>query len=115
MQGMPRIFGVFNGLDIGGIFEEAAVFNVAGYARQVLKHHPARAYIGVSHLGVPHLSLGKTYVYAGGREAGGGICGKQSVDVGSIGKLDGVARPGGGQAEAVHDYENRFFIHLFTP
>ena len=67
------LLAVVHGLDIGLVLKEAAVLNGAADAGQILEHHPAGADVGVPHLGVAHLALGKTHVQPGGGQAAAGV------------------------------------------
>ena len=82
MQGAVMIQRVLHGVLQGLFFEENAVLNVLGDLHQHLVNHAARADVGVSHLGIAHLTIGQAHVQAGSADAGIGIFRLQRVDIG---------------------------------
>ena len=79
---------------------------------QILKHNPAAADVGVTHLTVAHLAGGQPHVQTAGREFRVGALGKELIEHGRLRQRDGVARAGLCQAEAVHNNQRRrCFVH----
>ena len=113
VQGMAAGLGIFNGLEVDGVLEELAVLDLLGHLGQDLEHDAARAHVGVADLGVAHLPLGQAHVEAGGLEAGVGIFGKEFIEIGGVGNIDGVAAGGRRQSVAVHDNQDCFFAHVY--
>ena len=112
VQRAVPLLAVVHGLNIGLILKEGAVLNGLGDPGQILEHHPARADVGVTHLGVAHLPLRQAHVHAGGRQLAAGVLGKDLVQVGGTGGGNGVAGLVAPQAKTVHDNEgSRCFTH----
>ena len=112
MQGVAAGLGVLDGLEVHGVLEELAVFDLLGHLGQDLEHDAARAHVGVADLGVAHLALGQAHVKAGGLEDGVGIFGKKFIEIGGVGNIDGVAAGGRRQSIAVHDNQDCFLAHV---
>ena len=104
MQRRALFHAGIHGVQIGGILEEVAVGNGLGDAGQVLKHHPARADVGVANLTVAHLARGQAHVQPGGGELRVGKLLKETVQPGGLRRLDGISgQMAVGHAEAVHN------------
>ena len=82
-----------------------------GDAGELLVNHPAGADVGVAHLGVAHLPLRQTHIHAGSADIGAGVFGKDAVQVGGFGGMDGVAVVLGAVAEAIHNNKCKRFLH----
>ena len=65
-----------------GVFHDAAVAAGTVDLDQVLINHTAGTDIEVSYLGVTHLSIGQTHVFAAGLQLRVGIFGVQGVKIG---------------------------------
>ena len=78
---------------------------------QVLPHDAAGPHVGVSDLGIAHLSVGQADGSSGGLQLRAGHFRKQAVQVRGAGGCDGVARSCRSQAEAVHDAKHDRFVH----
>ena len=111
MQRVAAVLGVVHGLDIHGVFEELAVFDLLTYLGQDLEHDAAGADIRMTDLGVTHLTLGQTYGKAACLKLGIGILAEQLIQIRLFGGGDGVARSCRSDAVAVKDYKNCFFAH----
>ena len=73
VQRAARGLGVGHGLQVGRVFEEAAVGYGVGYPGQILEHDASRADVGVADLAVAHLAFRQAHVEAGGGQPGVGI------------------------------------------
>ena len=82
VQGRAIRFAVLHGGEQGGIFEEPAVLDILGDLDQHLIDHAARADVGVSDLGIAHLTVRQTHVQAGGFQLAEGILGKEVIQLG---------------------------------
>ena len=109
VQRLAVVPGVVHGLDVDRVFKELAGLNLLGDLGQDLEHDAAGADVGVTDLGVAHLTLGQTYVQTAGLELGAGVFGKELVEIGLPGGGNRVAGCGRGETIAVHDDENGFF------
>ena len=62
VEGTAILPAGLDGLEIGGVLEEGALLDGPADPREVLKHHPAGADVGVAHLAVAHLPLREPHV-----------------------------------------------------
>ncbi len=97
---------VVHRLDVGRVFKKASVGDGVVYARQILKHDAARAYVRVAYLAVAHLPLGQADIKAGGLELSVSVFREDAVKPRLSGEAHGIAAARGRYAEAVHYYEN---------
>ena len=112
MERRPLRLAVVHCGNIGLVCEKVPVLNGLGDPGQVLKDHPARADIGVSHLGIAHLPCGQPHIQAGRGQLTAGIGGKDAVQVWLFRVGNGVARGLLPESKPVHDDESgRRFVH----
>ena len=111
VQGGAPLLAVGHGLQIGGVLEERAAFNVTADVGQVLEHHAAGADVGVAHLAVAHLPLGQTHVQSGSGQTAAGTLSKNLVQIGGRSVGHSVARSVGRHAKAVHDNQSGRCFH----
>ena len=99
------LFGPADGGEEGGILKKIPLPDRLGDAGELLIDHAPRADVGVAHLAVAHLPLGKTHGLAGAGQPAVGAGSEEGVQIGRFRQGDGVIGPLGGQAPAVQDHE----------
>ena len=86
-----------------GIVVDAAGSYGLVYFHKVLIYNAAASYIEMSHLGVAHLAVGQSHIFAAGLQLRMGICGQQMVVVGFGSTVDSVGVAVGTYAPTVED------------
>jgi hypothetical protein len=92
-----------------GVLEEIPVLDGEVDLSQIHRDDAAGADIGVSDLGIPHLSIGETDVAAMGRERGVRTMGEDAVEIRGAGKERCIVGLGRADAPSVEDAENDRF------
>ena len=67
--------------------------------------------VGMTNLGVTHLTVGQTDVQTGSTDIGGGVLSKNLGQVGGVGSLNSVAVSVSVVAETVHNNQGQRFFH----
>ena len=104
MEGGAVFTAVFHRAGQRFVLEEITVLNGFGDAGQLLLDHPSGADIGVSDLGVAHLTVRQTDIQTGGSQLGVRVLCELTVEVGFMGGMDGVSIIGMVDAEAVQNH-----------
>ena len=89
------------------VFEEITVLNGLGDAGQLLIHDAARADIGVTDLGVAHLTVRQADIQTGSADIGHRVFLKDLVQIRRVRRLDRIALLFIAMAEAVHNDQSR--------
>jgi len=116
MQPAASRLGLLHALHQHLVLEKIPVLDRLGDTGQILIHHAPGTYVGVPHLGVPHLSGGKAHREPGAVDLAMGIGGAKPRHVGRFRLGDGVGVAVGAYSPAVQDHqEQRFLWHVGLP
>ena len=115
MKGLAVFFAVVHGTQQRRVPEEIALLDGLGDSGQLLVDNAPGANVGVPHLGVAHLAVWQTHIHARRPDVHMGPPGKKPVQVGGVGRLDGVAVFLGTVAKTVHNNQCDWFFHKFSP
>ena len=100
-----------------GICRKRAILDRQINRAQIHRHHPARADIGMAHLGIAHLPGGQTDIRAMGDQFRIGTSGHQMVEMGHMRQRGGIGKRIGAFAPAIQNaQDHRFHLaHLTFP
>ena len=108
MDVSPALFCAAKRTDEGLVLEDLAARDGTVHALEILVEDPSRADGQVADLRVPHLARRQPDRLARGLESRMRILPPEPIEHGSVGELDGVARPGRRAAPAVEDDERDY-------